>query len=198
MDLVKIHIHDLVDVPKPLSIDVKIPKRYRWQKDFSRAFADGVAKGVSTTLNVLRVPKRGEKATPQGEQSAVEEAINAQWLAREWLMEHPTFHSARRTDVKRLCAAIDRLLDEIEIVPEYVEPDITELPDDELPGMWSRSDFTGGDPDPHSYAQRQRDDVEDVQEFDRLRDKAEGWQAKSPFEIANLFWRAGVRRGRGY
>lgn len=190
----KIHIHDLVDVPKPLSIDVKIPKRYRWHKAFSRAFADGVAKGVSTTLNVLQVPKRGEKP-PQSEGSDAEaEAVNAVFLAREWLMEHPTFHSARRTDVKRLCAAIDRLLEDV----VWAEPDITELPDDDLPGMWSRSDFTGGDPDPRGYAQRHQDDVEDTRAFDVLRDNAEGWMTKSPFEIATLFWKAGVRRGRGY
>lgn len=29
--------------------------------------------------------------------------------------------------------------------------------DDDLPGMWSQSDFMGGDPDERSYAQRERD-----------------------------------------
>lgn len=29
--------------------------------------------------------------------------------------------------------------------------------DDELPGMWSLADFTGGDPDERSYAQREED-----------------------------------------
>lgn len=31
------------------------------------------------------------------------------------------------------------------------------LSDDDLPGMWTRSDFEGGDPDSRSYAQRERD-----------------------------------------
>ena len=31
------------------------------------------------------------------------------------------------------------------------------LTDDDLPGMWTHSDFEGGDPDSRSYAQRERD-----------------------------------------
>lgn len=31
--------------------------------------------------------------------------------------------------------------------------------DDDLPGAWSASDFTGGDPDDRSYAQREADQM---------------------------------------
>lgn len=39
----------------------------------------------------------------------------------------------------------------------YFEPSPEDLSDEDLPGMWSRSDFLGGDPDTRSYAQRERD-----------------------------------------
>lgn len=35
--------------------------------------------------------------------------------------------------------------------------DVGYTTDDDLPGMWSRSDFEGGDPDERSYAERNRD-----------------------------------------
>lgn len=34
---------------------------------------------------------------------------------------------------------------------------VEQLSDDDLPGMWSHSDFMGGDPDERSYAQRERE-----------------------------------------
>lgn len=51
--------------------------------------------------------------------------------------------------------------------------------DDELPGMWSHSDFEGGDPDPRSYHQREMEagqpthitDVENYDGWPRIEDR---------------------------
>jgi hypothetical protein len=40
--------------------------------------------------------------------------------------------------------------------------------DDDLPGMWSHSDFLGGDPDERSYAQRERDAAADAVSLGRI------------------------------
>ena len=44
--------------------------------------------------------------------NARDEANAALAEAREWLAAHPHFHSARKSDVKRLCAALVALLEE--------------------------------------------------------------------------------------
>ena len=64
-------------------------------------------------------------------------------------------------------AAADRYPVEVEAGVDYrewlaaegrdLEPDPADVGDEDLPGMWSHSDFLGGDPDPRSYAQRERD-----------------------------------------
>lgn len=70
---------------------------------------------------------------------------------------------------KGMVAASDfkRTMDQVTLTPDAAKLDALEaimeakgrweIPDQELPGMWTRSDFMGGDPDERSYAQRCRD-----------------------------------------
>lgn len=43
-----------------------------------------------------------------------------------------------------------------------------DVPDMDLPGQWSHSDFEGGDPDERSYAQRERDAAADAVSLGRI------------------------------
>jgi hypothetical protein len=57
--------------------------------------------------------------------------------------------------------ALAALLDERDALLDKAigdpEPRLEDLSDGDLPGMWSRSDFLGGDPDTRSYDARERD-----------------------------------------
>lgn len=55
--------------------------------------------------------------------------------------------------------AITEAKERYERTPALDLKGLWEIPDQELPGMWTTSDFMGGDPDERSYAQRCRDGV---------------------------------------
>jgi hypothetical protein len=56
---------------------------------------------------------------------------------------------------------------------DYFNPPDDDVPEQELPGMWSRSDFEGGDPDTRSWSQRAAD-----AEADGDMKTAEFWRGK--------------------
>lgn len=58
----------------------------------------------------------------------------------------------------RMSEPLDVLAREFEAALDARADDGLGTTDDDLPGMWSRSDFEGGDPDERSYAERERDD----------------------------------------
>ncbi len=59
----------------------------------------------------------------------------------------------RSDEDRRMIAAVKRL--------EHNESDQPSRDDADLPGMWSHTDFLGGDPDERSYAERSKQDNTD-------------------------------------
>jgi hypothetical protein len=55
--------------------------------------------------------------------------------------------------------AVSTVIDTIGMDHDYGTGEVAleDIPEQELPGMWSKSDFEGGDTDSRSYAQRARD-----------------------------------------
>lgn len=80
---------------------------------------------------------------------------------------------------------------------------MTDIPEQELPGMWSHSDFEGGDPDTRSYAQRARDAeaAGDTKTADFWRAKIAGDAPVNPaewpktMEQLNAVWHEGHKAG---
>jgi hypothetical protein len=61
-----------------------------------------------------------------------------------------------------------------------------EVSDNELPGMWSSTDFTGGDPNERCYAQRARD-REDAERYQHLA-KIAHWEDERDMGPGGRYW----------
>ena len=54
----KVHIHELYDVPNPAVVKVKVPKKFRYPKFLRRAYSQGVGDGVAAALTTLGIKPR--------------------------------------------------------------------------------------------------------------------------------------------